>query len=89
MLGRRAVDAVIWGMPIVSLDAMRQAYLRDGKAKYGDIIWWPKGNLEKSLAHAQYERPLPLRLLQHEGRRACSTGPPPVDERGQPLRHCG
>jgi hypothetical protein len=39
----RAVDAVIWGMPIVSLDALRQAYFRDGTAKYGDIIWWPKG----------------------------------------------
>jgi hypothetical protein len=44
MLERRAVDAVIWGMPIVSLDTMRQAYFRDGKARYGDIIWWPKGN---------------------------------------------
>jgi hypothetical protein len=32
-LERRAVDAVIWGMPIVSLDALRQAYYRDGKAK--------------------------------------------------------
>jgi hypothetical protein len=44
MLERRAVDAAIWGMPIVSLDAMRQAYFREGKAKYGDINWWPKGN---------------------------------------------
>jgi hypothetical protein len=44
LLERRAVDAAIWGLPIVSLDAMRQAYFRDGKAKYGDIIWWPKGN---------------------------------------------
>ena len=43
MLERRAVEAVIWGMPIVSLDALRQAYFRDGNAKYGDIIWWPKG----------------------------------------------
>ena len=48
MLERRAVDAAIWGMPIVSLDAMRQAYFRDGKAKYGDIIWWPKGNSWKN-----------------------------------------
>lgn len=48
MLERRAVDAVIWGMPIVSLDAMRQAYFRDGNAKYGDIIWWPKGNAWKN-----------------------------------------
>src|SRR5271167_2518226 len=48
MVERRAVDAVIWGMPIVSLDALRQAYFRDGKAKYGDIIWWPKGNAWKN-----------------------------------------
>ncbi|MGO8970347.1 MAG: DUF1214 domain-containing protein [Myxococcaceae bacterium] len=48
MLERRAVDAVIWGMPIVSLDAMRQAYFRDGKAKFGDIVWWPKGNAWKN-----------------------------------------
>ena len=48
MLERRAIDAAIWGMPIVSLDAMRQAYFRDGKAKYGDIIWWPKGNAWKN-----------------------------------------
>ena len=45
---RRAVDAAIWGMPIVSLDALRQAYFRDGKAKYGDIIWWPKGSTWKN-----------------------------------------
>jgi hypothetical protein len=44
MLERRAVDAVIWGMPLVSEDAMRQAYLRDAKAKFNDIIWWPKGS---------------------------------------------
>src|SRR5260221_9531116 len=44
MLERRAVEAVIWGMPIVSLDAMRQAYFRDGQAKYNDIVWWPKGS---------------------------------------------
>jgi hypothetical protein len=37
-LERRAIDAAIWGMPIVSMGTMRQAYFRDGKAKYGDII---------------------------------------------------
>jgi len=40
---RRAVDAAIWGQPIVSFDAMRQAYFRDAKANYNDVIWWPKG----------------------------------------------
>jgi len=47
-LERRAVDAAIWGMPMVSLDALRQAYYRDGKAKNGDIIWWPKGSTWKN-----------------------------------------
>jgi hypothetical protein len=29
-------------MPIVSFDAMRQAFFRDAKAKYGDIMFWSK-----------------------------------------------
>jgi hypothetical protein len=40
MLERRAVEAAIWGMPIVSVDAMRQAFFRDAGAKYGDIAFW-------------------------------------------------
>jgi hypothetical protein len=47
-LERRAVDAAIWGMPMVSLDALRQAYYRDGKAKNGDVVWWPKGSTWKN-----------------------------------------
>jgi len=43
MIERRAVDAVVWGVPIVSLDRMRQAYLHNTNGKYNDIIWWPKG----------------------------------------------
>src|SRR5271166_5642311 len=43
-VARRAVDTVIWGVPAVTLDMMRQAYLRDAKAKYNDIVWWPKGS---------------------------------------------
>ena len=39
-LRRRAVEAAIWGMPIVSVDAMRQAFLREGK--YGDILYFSK-----------------------------------------------
>jgi len=40
---RRAVDAVIWGLPLVGEDAVKQAYFRDGKANYNDIVWWSKG----------------------------------------------
>ena len=43
LVARRAVDAVIWGVPIVSLDMMRQAYFRDAKANYNDVVWWPNG----------------------------------------------
>ena len=37
---RRAFEVVQWGVPIVSFDAMRQAFFRDAKAKYGDIVYW-------------------------------------------------
>jgi hypothetical protein len=37
---RRAVEAVIWGMPLVNTDAMRQAYFRDVGAKYNDICYF-------------------------------------------------
>jgi hypothetical protein len=39
---RRAVEAAIWGMPFVSVDAMRQAYFRDAGAKYNDILYFSK-----------------------------------------------
>jgi hypothetical protein len=39
---RRAVEAAIWGMPLVGMDAMRQAYFRDAGAQYNDIIYWSK-----------------------------------------------
>jgi hypothetical protein len=39
---RRAVEAVIWGMPLVNTDAMRQAYFRDAGAKYNDICYFSK-----------------------------------------------
>src|SRR5262245_55186034 len=35
-----AIDAAIWGMPIVSFDAMRQAFFRDAQARYHDIVYW-------------------------------------------------
>jgi hypothetical protein len=39
---RRAVEAAIWGMPLVNTDAMRQAYFRDAGAKYNDICYFSK-----------------------------------------------
>jgi hypothetical protein len=40
---RRAVEAAIWGMPLVNVDAMRQAYFQAG-AKYNDVIFWSNPN---------------------------------------------
>ena len=42
-VSRRAVDAVIWGLPLVGEDAVKQAAFRDGNANYNDIVWWPRG----------------------------------------------
>jgi hypothetical protein len=40
-LHRRAVEAAIWGMPIVSVDWMRNGFFQNG-AKYGDICYCSK-----------------------------------------------
>ncbi len=40
-LERRAVEAAVWGMPIVSVDAMRQGFFGVG-AKYGDIVYFSR-----------------------------------------------
>lgn len=37
-----AFDAAVWGMPIVSMQAMRQAFFRDAGAQYGDIVYWSR-----------------------------------------------
>lgn len=39
---RRAVEAAIWGMPIVAMDAVRQGFLRDTGAKYNDVVYYSK-----------------------------------------------
>ncbi|SAK86168.1 putative lipoprotein [Caballeronia hypogeia] len=41
-LRTRAFDAAVWGMPIVSVDAMREAYFRDAGARYNDIVYWSR-----------------------------------------------
>jgi hypothetical protein len=42
LLQRRAIEAAIWGLPLVRFDAMRQAFFRDAQAMYGDIAYWSK-----------------------------------------------
>jgi hypothetical protein len=50
---RRAVDAVIWGLPLVGEDAVKQAYFRDGKAKTITTSSGAQGwRVEESVPHA-------------------------------------
>jgi hypothetical protein len=41
-LHRRAVEAALWGMPIVAADAIRQGFLRDMGANNNDIVYYSK-----------------------------------------------
>lgn len=41
-LRNAAFDAAVWGMPIVSFDAMREAFFRDAGARYGDVVYWSR-----------------------------------------------
>jgi len=52
---RRAMEAVIWGMPMVKFDTLRQAFFRDAKASYGDIAYW----LRPADANVQWTAPTP------------------------------
>ncbi|MBN9604034.1 MAG: DUF1254 domain-containing protein [Afipia felis] len=40
MIERRAVEAVIWGMPAVNTDLMRQQMLTKTDGKIGQVIYW-------------------------------------------------
>ncbi|MFD1554995.1 DUF1254 domain-containing protein [Paraburkholderia silviterrae] len=37
-----AYEAAVWGMPIVSVDAMREAFFRDAGARYDDVVYWSR-----------------------------------------------
>ncbi|HEY7065170.1 MAG TPA: DUF1254 domain-containing protein [Chloroflexota bacterium] len=39
---RRAVEAVIWGMPAVNFDLMYQAMVRETKGAYNQIVYWSR-----------------------------------------------
>jgi len=39
---RRAVEAAIWGMPIVAMDAVRQGFLRDIGCDFNDIAFYSR-----------------------------------------------
>src|SRR5262249_45605395 len=39
---RRAVEAVIWGMPAVNFDLMYQAMVRETQGAYNQIVYWSR-----------------------------------------------
>jgi hypothetical protein len=39
---RRAVEAVIWGMPAVNYDLMYQAAVREAKGDFNQVIYWSR-----------------------------------------------
>ncbi len=42
MVQRRAVEAVIWGMPAVNYDLMLQAMIRDARGAENQIVFWSR-----------------------------------------------
>jgi hypothetical protein len=42
MLERRAIEAVIWGMPAVNFDLMYQAMVRETKGGFNEIVYWSR-----------------------------------------------
>jgi hypothetical protein len=40
MIERRAVEAVIWGMPAVNFELMYQAMVRETKGSFNEIVYW-------------------------------------------------
>jgi hypothetical protein len=42
MVHRRAVEAVIWGMPAVNYDLMVQAMVRETKGTFNQIVFWSR-----------------------------------------------
>jgi hypothetical protein len=39
---QQAIDAVVWGTPIVSYDAMREAFFRDAGCEFNDIVYFSR-----------------------------------------------
>ena len=84
-LHRRAVEAVIWGMPAVNAELMFQAMREaEGRLQPGRLLV-SAGQLEEPDADAQPRHDLPHAVLQHEGRRADGAGD--SARRGRELDH--
>src|SRR5271166_3142213 len=84
---RRAVDALIWGLPLVGEDAVKQAAFRDGKAQYNDIVWWPKGGGWKNQSPTPNVNTRYMYFFINTKQDACRRGVAAGRPRRQFLRH--
>lgn len=73
---RRAIDAIIWGLPLVGEDAVKRATFRDGRANYNAAVWWPKGRLGEPVAYSHRQHALYVFIRQHKTRQAGRGGLP-------------
>ena len=72
---RRAIEAVIWGMPAVNYDLMYQEMVRKAKGGFNQIaLLVAAAGLEEPDAHAEPRRDLSDAVLQHQGRRSRGAG---------------
>jgi len=64
---RRAIEAVIWGMPAVNTDLMYQAMAREVKGNWNQIVYWSRLLDWKNQKdpHAEPRRDLPDAVLRH------------------------
>ena len=54
---RRAVEAVIWGMPAVNAELLFQA-MADAKADFNQVTYWSRPSLQR----IRRSRPIPIRF---------------------------
>jgi hypothetical protein len=71
---RRAIEAVVWGMPAVNAQLMFDA-AKNYRLQPGGVLV-AAGVVEEPDAHAQSQHDLCLPHLQHEGRRTDGAGDP-------------
>jgi hypothetical protein len=92
VIERRAVEAVIWGMPAVNLDLMLQAIIGSAKGKPNQIVYWSRrgtdgcGRTSASSRPSTMPSPPSTRPSDATGRRSSAfvrERHAPIDARGR------
>ena len=78
MAHRRAVEAVIWGMPAVNADLMFQAMARAVRGDWNQVVYWSRlgGKERLPIVRASRRRPSVRRFpVRASAPRGCMPGP--------------